>query len=248
MSQHHHTIGMAMCRITEDLLWKPRRAWALKHNPKAGLTVRVGSGMKTCLTHARNVQRDADMTLTYGVKMIASKSDPDQICKWRTAKEVHQRKYFGGEINLLNLLAHTMAHEFGHFVQVILGRRYDGSVHNQEFYEILDRIHASGEAHKLRDALHSQCLGKGIDLTRYAASTAALNDLKGLNPDGQKHLRVRDLRPKQLMMFKDPKMQPVGLVRVVSLGRTRVVVEAVQPPMHRWSTYPQNLVHAEEEF
>ncbi len=245
---NHNTVGMAMCRITEDLLWKPRIGWALKHNPNASLTVRLGSGSKTCLTHARDVRRNADMTLTYGIKMIADKSDPESICKWLTAKEVHQRKYFQGEINLLNVLTHTMAHEFGHFVQVILGRRYDGSVHNPEFYTILDRIHQSGEADKLRDALHRHCLHRGIDLTKFAASTAALNELKGLRPDGQKHLNIRQLRRRQLVMFRDPAMKHVGLLRVVETKRTRVIVEQVAPPNGKWSTYPQSLVIAEEEF
>ena len=157
-------------------------AWAAKHNPKARLTIRVGSGKKTYLSHSRDVATNAHMTLTYGIKMVASKSDPNYICKWLTSREVHERKYFNGQINLLNVLAHTMAHEFGHFVQVILGRRYDGSVHNQEFYVILDRIHASGEGERIRDALHRNCLLHGIDLTRISASQEGLNMLAGKLP------------------------------------------------------------------
>ncbi len=105
-----------------------------------------------------------------------------------------KRKYFKGEINLLNVLTHTMAHEIGHFVQVILGRRYDSSVHNPEFYTILDRIHQSSEADKLRDTLHRHCFHTEFDRSKVTASTAALNELKGLRPDGQKHLNIRQLR------------------------------------------------------
>ncbi|MFG8752439.1 hypothetical protein ACEPU1_29435 [Pseudomonas aeruginosa] len=235
---NHHTVALAMCRITEELLWKPRMGWAAKHNPTARLTIRVGSGKKTYLSHPRDVAENAHMTLTYGVKMVADKSDPTYICKWLTSREVHERGYYGGQINLLNVLAHTMAHEFGHFVQVILGRRYDGSVHNQEFYVILDRIHASGEGDKIRDALHQSCLLYGIDLSKITASQEGLNILAGKLPNGEKPLGMREIYRHQKLWFRDPTMHSVGPVRVKEKRRTKIVVETVEEPKRRWVGYP----------
>lgn len=242
---NHHIVALAMCRITEDLLWKPRMAWASKHNPKAKLTIRVGSGKKTYLSHPRDVKANAHMTLTYGVKMVASKTDPNYICKWLTSREVHERKYYGGQITLLNVLAHTIAHEFGHFVQVILGRRYDGSVHNEEFYVILDRIHASGEGDKIRDALHRQCMLHGIDLSRISATKEALNTLSGKLPSGEKPLGMREIHRHQQLWFRDPSMRSVGPVRVKEKRRTKSVVAAVADPKRQWLAYPAGFTTTE---
>ncbi|WP_240440678.1 hypothetical protein [Pseudomonas aeruginosa] len=178
------------------------------------------------------------MTLTYGIKMVVSKSDPNLIYKWLTSREIHERKYFDGKINLLNVLAHTMAHEFGHFVQVILGRRYDGSVHNQEFYAILDRIHASGEGDRIRDALHQNCMLHGIDLSRISASQEGLNLLAGKLPNGEKPLGMREIYRHQKLWFRDPAMHSVGPVRVKEKRRTKIVVETVEEPKRRWEGYP----------
>lgn len=212
--------------------------WAAKHNPKARLRIRVGSGQKTYLSHPRDVTTDANMTLTYGVKMVASKTDPHLICKWLTSREIHERNYFNGQINLLNVLAHTMAHEFGHFVQVILGRRYDGSVHNHEFYAILDRIHASGEGEKIRDALHQNCMLHGIDLSRIRASQEGLNVLAGKLPNGEKPLSMREIHRHQTLWFRDPAKHSVGPVRVKDKRRTRIIVETVEEPKRRWLGHP----------
>lgn len=223
----HHFIARAMCLVTEDLLWKPRMAWARSRCPGAALIVRVGSGRKTYLSHHHNLSVNAEMTLTYGVKMVAEKAQPELMCRWLTARELHERRYFGGELNLLNVLTHTIAHEFGHFVQNVLGRRYDGSVHNDEFYTILDRIHSSGEGDRIRAALHSHCLQRGIDLQRIEPSKASVLALSGRQPDGAKLLTMKDIRVGEMLWTRDAGHRHINPVRVIEKRRTRIVVASI---------------------
>lgn len=227
-------VARAMCEVTDEVLWQPRRSWALKHNATADLVLRVGSGEKTCVSHARDITKNARLTLTYGKMMVASKMDPGELCRWRTSREVFERNYFDKQLTLLNVLAHTIAHEFGHVVQNILGRRYDGSVHNKEFYAILDRIHASGEAGKVRDALHQRCMDQDIDLRRISASQAGLNRLAGLTASGNKPLSMAEIKRGQELWFVDPNMQTHGPVQVFEKMRTRIKVRSVSNPANKW--------------
>jgi hypothetical protein len=238
---NHNIIARAMCKVTNDLLWKPRINWAIKHNSTADLTIRVGSGNKTYVSHKRDSAKNASMTLTYGAKMVADKMDPDRMAIWRTSREVFERKYYGGQLTLLNVLGHTMAHEFGHFVQVILGRRYSGSVHNEEFYTILDRIHASGEGDAIRDALYSECMKHSIDLSLITAGQTGLGRLTGKLPTGEQALKITDIRKDQQLWFLDERLQSVGPVIVREKLRTRVMVESVALPSRVWRAYPAGL-------
>lgn len=82
--------------------------------------------------------------------MVHSKRlNKSDAARWTTGKEITNRRYFGVDLSLMNCLAHTAVHEFGHVIQRINGWRYDGSVHNTDFYRILDRIHTSGKAHEV---------------------------------------------------------------------------------------------------
>lgn len=227
-------VARAMCEVTDEVLWQPRRSWALKHNATADLVLRVGSGEKTCVSHARDLTKNARLTLTYGKMMVKSKMDPYELCRWRTSREVFERNYFEKELTLLNVLAHTIAHEFGHVVQNILGRRYAGSVHNEEFYAILDRIHSSGEAEKVRAALHQRCIDQGIDLRRINACQAGLNSLAGLTATGEKQLSMAEVKRGQELWFVAPDMQGHGPVQVFEKLRTRIKVRSVSDPAVKW--------------
>lgn len=223
-------IARAMCEVTDEVLWQPRRAWALKHNATADLVLRVGSGKQTCVRHAKDTARDARLTLTYGKMMVADVMDPDELCRWRTSREVFERNYFDKQLTLLNVLAHTIAHEFGHVVQNILGRRHEGSVHNQEFYAILDRIHSSGEAEKVRAALHQRCMDQAIDLRLITASQAGLNVLSGLTRSGEKPLSMAQIKRGQQLWITDPAKQVHNPVRVLAKLRTRISVRSGSNP------------------
>lgn len=226
---NHVLVAKAMCRVTDELLWKPRIGWALKHNPTADLKVRVGSGKATYLAHRHDVERDARMTLTYGAKMVASKTDPVKLCQWTTGREVSERGYYEGELTLLNVLAHTMAHEFGHFVQVILGRRYSGSVHNHEFYKILDRIHNSGEGDRIRTALDDRCLAENINLREVAHSAQI---------ESEPALRFSDIRIHQELLFINPEMHFHNPVRVIKKLRKKIVVVSQADRRQAWTGPP----------
>lgn len=164
-------IAQTMCDLTREILWEPRRQWALARRPDGELILRIGSGRATCVKHQRDGK--GPLRLTYGVKMIASKTDPRMLCKWRSGKEIIERGYFGGELTLLNVLAHTVVHEFGHVVQVLMGARAPGSSHSPEFYQILDKAHRNGHADRIRSRLHDACLQRGIDLASISYSSDA---------------------------------------------------------------------------
>lgn len=95
-----------MCDISDEVLWRPRIQWARKINPQVNLDFRVGSGKKTYLGGPDWLA----LTITYGAKMVQPQSDPHSMCQWLSAREVIERKYYGGEVTLLNVLSHTMAH------------------------------------------------------------------------------------------------------------------------------------------
>lgn len=240
---NHNAIAAAMCEVTDELLWQPRLSWARRKMPGAELTFRVGTGRKTYLRSRRG---SSAMVITYGSKMIASKTDSSSMCKWLTAREIHERGYYGGQLTLLNVLSHTVAHEFGHCVQVILGRRYDGSVHNTEFYEILDRIHASEDADRIRSALHARCIDQGHDLRKITASQADLNALNGMMPNGEQALTMRDISIGEKLFFCPVEMQQFNPVRVTAKRRTRIVVASTVNPTQRWVASPGAFIRAHD--
>lgn len=170
--------------------------------------------------------------------MVASKSNPDKLCKWLTSQEVHERRYFDGELTLLNVLSNCIAHEFAHFVQNILGWRYDGSVHNREFYKILDRIHANGEGDKIRAALHERCMRNAIDLRKVSPSQKALLALDGLLPNGEVALTMAELRRGMRLWFISPEYSDLGPVRVIQKLKGRVKVELIADSEKKWLAPP----------
>jgi len=165
---NHRFIAQTMCELTHEELWLPRREWALQKREGGELTIRVGTGMATKVVHSRLGK--GPLTLTYGIKMIQSKMDPQQLCRWLTAREIRERGYFGGDVTLLNALAHTVVHEFAHVVQVFMGVREPGGSHTPEFYQILDKAHRKGHADTIRARLHQACLARGMDLTTIVAA------------------------------------------------------------------------------
>lgn len=136
-------LGKLMCAVTEDMLWSPAKSWVQKQVPATTLQCRVGSGQATYHRFDPHLKQHQ---ITYGKRMIISKHQPDAVAGWLSGREIRQRRYFGGEVTTLNLLAHTCCHEFAHLLQHVSGQRYRGSVHNRHFYRILDELHSSGGA------------------------------------------------------------------------------------------------------
>lgn len=96
--------------------------------------------------------------------MIAAKHQPATAQGWLSTREIRGRGYFGGEVTVLNLLAHTCCHEFAHLLQHSAGQRHYGSVHNRHFYEALDDLHHSGAADATRRHLSGLASDCGIEL------------------------------------------------------------------------------------
>ena len=117
-----------MCQTTRDILWTPAEGWVQQANPGAGLALRVGSGQAT---YHRFDPRKKQHLITYGARMIAAKHQPATAQGWLSTREIRGRGYFGGEVTVLNLLAHTCCHEFAHLLQHSAGQRHYGSVHNR---------------------------------------------------------------------------------------------------------------------
>ena len=151
-----------MCQTTRDILWTPAEGWVQQKNPGARLALRVGSGQAT---YHRFDPRKKQHLITYGTRMIAAKHQPATARGWLSTREIHGRGYFGGEVSVLNLLAHTCCHEFAHLLQHSAGQRYYGSVHNRHFYEALDELHLSGAAKATRQCLLELASGCGIELS-----------------------------------------------------------------------------------
>ncbi|MGO1462524.1 MAG: hypothetical protein ACTHYN_08270 [Marinobacter sp.] len=139
-----------MCDVTQSTLWQPAAAWVKSRDSNSTLICRVGSGQAT---YHRFDPQYKQHQITYGLRMIQAKHQPDTASGWLSAREIHKRGYFGGELSTLNLLAHTCCHEFAHLLQHSAGQRFRGSVHNRHFYKILDEMHASGGAAAVRKEL-----------------------------------------------------------------------------------------------
>lgn len=153
-------IAKILCQMGEQALWQPRQEWARRLKPNVSLSFRPGRGSKTY-----HQARDDSHVIILGVACLADQLESKKAaCRWLSASEIQKRKYFGGRLLPAELLVHILCHEFAHFVQVLLGRRYRGSVHNKEFYEILDRIHKKGHADHLLKQFRIACDKQDIEL------------------------------------------------------------------------------------
>lgn len=229
MKLNHASIARAMCDISDEVLWKPRIKWARSIQPEVNLRFRVGSGKKTYLGGAGW----ANLAITYGVGMVESKSDPLNMCQWLTSREIVQRKYYGGELTLLNVLAHTMAHEYGHLIQRLRGHRYYGSVHNKHFYEVLDRIHANTDSERLREKLHSAALAQGMDLSAIVATTKTFKVAEDA-------LCIRTVRAGDLVEFidADSKAMLGNPYKVERKLKTKIQIKSLKNPLQVYRAHP----------
>lgn len=150
-----------LCQASDQVLWRRASDWLDAQPGRHRLHCRVGHGEATYYRTAGNNEH----TLTYGWKMVASKCDEEAARNWRTGREILARGYFGGELTLPSLLAHTCCHEFAHLVQSVKGWIARGSIHNAQFYRVLDRIHGAGAAQDVRHFLESQARAQGLELT-----------------------------------------------------------------------------------
>lgn len=169
-----YKLGELMCDVTQSTLWQPAADWVQRRASGCTLRCRVGSGQAT---YHRFDPQYKQHQITYGLRMIQAKHRPDTASGWLSAREIHKRGYFGGELNTLNLLAHTCCHEFAHLLQQSAGQRFRGSVHNRHFYTILDELHESGGASAVRHTLAEHAKRLEIPLPKQPFELASPSQL-----------------------------------------------------------------------
>jgi len=161
MMDRHQQLADVLCQLTAELLTDSTINYNGIKLSKIKLNCRTGSG------HATYCKYDARLkifTITYGKKMIKSKFSDYQIKQWLTYREIIKHHYFNGKPSLLNVLTHTICHEFSHLIQQHFKWHIKGSVHNDKFYDILDYFYETGIATNIRDRLSETCQAQKISL------------------------------------------------------------------------------------
>lgn len=179
MNSHARQLTQTLCDTTTAMLVPTIPDWARAHGADPLQNgrpirpiIRVGSGRAT---HHRHDLRSGEHWITFGTKMVADKLTPEACGSWLSTREILDRGYFGGQVSVANLLAHTGCHEFAHFLQTLAGARRRGSVHNAAFYRILNSLHDSGVADRFRQALIELARRRGLPL---ATVPVAMPDLQ----------------------------------------------------------------------
>lgn len=203
-------IASAMIEVTKNVMWEPRLAWMSSKVTNPTLSLRVGSGESTHVSTRSD--KPGLFVLTYGAGMVKSKMDPTLMAHWLTSKEIVERGYFNGELNLLNCLTHTIIHEFSHVIQLATSKRRPGSVHNREFYAICDLAHANGHADVVRGALDAALRPLSYDLS----------SIQPANLPSQLSAETVHIGQTYYLSKKNTKVS--GPLVVVSKARTRALV------------------------
>lgn len=152
-----HKAYLGMAEATELVLIKPRIVWAEKQlGHKFDFTVRKGSGQAT---NHRSTSRRNNFKITYGIDRIIDSLTSERAAMCLCYTELNERFAVGKPITPLMKLGHTVIHESAHWIQVVLGRRYEGSVHNSEFYEILKRAYSAGTDKLVAEEIMKQFTG-----------------------------------------------------------------------------------------
>lgn len=227
--EHCRALAQILCEATEAVLWQHVQPWLAQRPGSHHLHCRVGRGEATYYS----AREEGQHLLTYGWKMVASKYDAGLARQWRTGAELLQRRYFEGEMTVANVLAHTCCHEFGHVIQGINGWISHGSIHNADFYRIVDRIHHSGAALRVRNHLVEASLAQGIGLEFLSSESAPQGDTAAF-------------RPGELVSF-EYRGRPV-LGEVLRVNRKTVNVKPVMPRLAAdyFRISPHFLTHHEQ--
>ena len=161
MSDKYQKIAQILCDITDQLIRDEIITLNNRLVNNVTLKSRTGSGLATYCKHEI---KNNNFTITYGKKMIKSKFNQNEVRHWLTYREIIGRNYFDGETTLLNLLSHTICHELSHFIQQLRGWHKRGSIHNMQYYQILDDMHDTNIAATIRDMVSDCCDSLNIRL------------------------------------------------------------------------------------
>jgi len=142
-----NTLADHLCKLATQM-----HIWRSKNDPRLNgvyLETRVGTGKKTYC----QIPHDDRARITFGRNMVADKLTPGRAQLWLTGKEIRARNYFDGQLSLENTLTHTVLHEYAHLEQYLNGDLRAYSVHNAEFYAVLDAYYTQGLHLRIRDRL-----------------------------------------------------------------------------------------------
>jgi sporulation protein YlmC with PRC-barrel domain len=136
-------VANLLCEVTMNVLFDGHsefvadKAESLSRDIK--LACRVGSGKSTY--HKKSGHNHI---IVYGQEMVSSVlSSKKRAMSWTMGKENIKYNFFKGNVTPQILLASVAVHEFAHFIQVLMGGRTAGSVHNKCFYTVLNKLHKS---------------------------------------------------------------------------------------------------------
>jgi hypothetical protein len=151
-TEQAHAIATLMGQLTQQIFQHYYSA-ELPNFTLASTTLqtRVGRGKATYCKKSHN-----SYSITYGLGMVLDKRDANLCSGWLTSREIASRGYFNGQISYLNLLSHTICHEFAHILQFECDRtktRRNGKVHNPLFYRLLDEIYHHGYGNIVNETL-----------------------------------------------------------------------------------------------
>jgi len=165
------------------VLWPHYEARILARDSHTELTTRVGRGRATY----HRVDKSSRHLIVFGWKMVQQKSlGWPAASRWTSGREIVNRGYYSGHVDLLSVLAHAACHEFAHLLQSVEGKRKRGSVHNAAFYSLLDEMHREGVADEVLALLVEQCRDVDFDV----GWAKGLEDSGALQGLGQASLRV----------------------------------------------------------
>jgi len=161
MKRNYQQLADYLCKLTEECLWKSSIFSDVISHSNYKLKTRTGCGLAT---YCKFNPREKVFTITYGKKMIESKFNQQQAKRWMTYREVLSRGYYNQNTSLINVLSHTVCHEFAHIIQQLTSPAIKGSIHNANFYAILDKIHSSDEANTVREKLENYFQSNAISI------------------------------------------------------------------------------------
>lgn len=144
-------IAELMIESAQNILISHSQKWLNEKYPDHKILFKVGSGRRTYHVYKKSSKTHI---IVFGIKMIESKTlNFSSLKRWTTYSEIYNRKYFNSIGNIQTSLAATVVHEVAHLFQNLIYGRIKNSVHNDEFYSVLDKMHKNGHAEKVYNYL-----------------------------------------------------------------------------------------------
>lgn len=217
-NNYHKALANLMVKASIDVLYKQHLPWLKNKYPKVSLRFRVGSGEATNHKFFADKIYNSEHSITFGALMVASKlNSRDHGASWTTGKEIKDRGYFNGRLSMQSLLVHTILHEYAHFYQSLRDGYTKGSVHNDSFYEILDRLYTSGLAQDVYNWMMQFDIFKNCKFTV---------DTPIENPTPKNRYRKSQFKPGNVVVFQDSNTKKKLQARVLRLNTKTLTVTA----------------------